>query len=296
MYKGEFEERVVRIDRELINENIPIPYRPLHAIQRYAKQYKCKIYIGNPNPDKDKEDRYDEYNIGNTINEWFEKKYGDKLKTDFNIGCVGLLIAGDAYKLNIPLMFCGLVEYKNGKEVRLSRIPDHQLFSINIFNFIDDITPQVVRDMSDEEKKKTYAIFNHAVQLSNLFNRKHLSSELTKSAQVDIEKAIDYLIGPNCSTGLSRWSSLQATEKVIKNALSLKKVEFPKTHNLLELMEKLYLLGFPRSDNNLIKQVQCSPAVRYGEDNSTLAEAIKAHHISIFVCNRVLLFSELSRI
>ena len=294
MTENEFRNRISEIDEELILENIPIPNRPLHAIQRFAIKYKTRIYLGNPDTNRFNKSKYDDYNLGNTINEWYKQKYGKKLAADISIGHIGLLIAGDVYKLRIPIFYCALVGEKNGKRVRLTRIPDEQLVRINIFNFIDSITTEIVNTMGEEDKRKVYAIFNHGVELANLFGDKNINSELTKSAKVDIEKAIDYLLGTNISIGMSRWSSLQATEKIIKNAIFLRRGKFAKTHNLQQLMDELYSLGFPKSDNSLIEQVQCSPSIRYGDNSSTIAEAIKAHHLSIFIGCRVMMFSVLT--
>lgn len=290
MTDKDFNERLLKLDKELIAENMPIPNRAMHAIGRYAKRYKCEIIIGTPPPHLRSLDKYDKFNIAASINNWFKNKYGDRLSFDFSMGSVGLLIAGDIFKLKIPLTFCALIGEKNGKQIKFDRIPDHQLFSFNIFNFIENITAGIVNDMPIEEKNKAYAIFNHAVELYNLFDRDYLKSELIKSAKADFEKSIDYLMGNNKSTGLSKWSSLQATEKVLKSALDYKKIKFKKTHNLIELFEQLYSVGFPKSGDDLINQIQCSPSIRYGDDKHTLEDTIKSHHISIFVSNRVMRF------
>jgi len=290
MTEQEFIERILKIDSQLIVENIPIPNRPLHAIGRYAKEYKCEVVIGTPPNHKKSLDKYDKFNIGETINDWYENKYGERLYADLSIGCVGLLISGDVFKLKIPIYFCALLGNKNGKPIKLDRIPDHQLLSFNIFRFVESITANIIKDIPHDEKLKAYAIFNHAVELYNLFDRKYLKSDLITSAKADFEKSIDYLIGNNKSTGLSKWSSLQATEKVLKSALNYKKVKFHKTHNLFELFEQLYLIGFPKGEDKLISEVQCSPSIRYGDNKYSLTDAIKAHHISIFISNRVMRF------
>ena len=108
------------------------------------------------------------------------------------------------------------------------------------------------------------------------------------SAKADFEKSIDYLKGNNKSTGLSKWSSLQATEKTLKSALAYKKLNYHRTHDLFELLEQLYSIGFPKSDDNLISQVQCLPSIRYGDNKYSLAEAINSHHISISLCNKII--------
>jgi hypothetical protein len=290
MNDQEFHERILKIDRHLIEENVPIPNRPLAAISRYAKEYKCIVFIATPPNHKKSPDKYDKFNLGDTINEWFKNKYGVKLVADLNMGCVGLLISGDVFKLKIPIFFCSMVGEKNGKSIKLDRIPGHQLLSFNIYKFVESITPNIIKDISQEEKLKAYSIFNHAVELYNLFERENLRSELINSAKADYEKSIDYLMGNNKSTGLSKWSSLQATEKVLKSALSCKKVNFHRTHNLFDLFEQLYSIGFPKSDDNLIGQVQCLPGIRYGDNKYSLAEAINSHHISIFLCNKIMRF------
>lgn len=290
MTKEEFQKRMMLIDREQISENIPIPLRPLDATRRFAMKYQCRVYIGVPSNEKRPKNKYSEMNLGDRIKEWYEQKYENTLNGFLNMGQVGLLISGDVFKLKIPIIFCAMIGEEDGKKTELDRIPDHQLFSFNIFKLIENITPKLIEDMTDEEKTKAYAIFNHSVELYNLMRKEHLKSTLIDSAKSDFEKAIDYLMGENRSTGLSKWSSLQATEKVLKSVISFKDMSFPKSHNLSQLLSQLYSVGLVKIDENLINQVQCSPSIRYGDNKYTLADAILSHHYSIYICKTVLRF------
>jgi len=290
MTEKEFEDRIIQIDKELINDNVPIPSRPMRAMCLYGIKYNCNVIIGAPEHIKKTSDKYDRVNIGETINNWYKFKYENKLYTDISLGNIGLLISGDVYKLKIPIFFCALVGEEDGKTIKIDRMLEQQLLSMNIFRFVEDITQKIAQDMTTEEKTKAYAIFNHAVELYNYFSRDNIKNELITSAITDYDKSIDYLLGNNKSIGMSMWSSLQAVEKVLKSALSYKKVKYSKTHDLSILFEQLYSIGFPRSDTNLLRQIQCSPSIRYGGEKHSLAEAIKSHHISIFISNRVMRF------
>src|ERR1035437_4454137 len=108
MNDQEFHERILNIDRHLIEENVPIPNRPLAAISSDAKEYKCIVFIATPPNHKKSPDKYDKFNLGDTINEWFKNKYGERLVADLSMGCVGLLISGDVFKLKIPIFFCAM--------------------------------------------------------------------------------------------------------------------------------------------------------------------------------------------
>ncbi|HAB54096.1 MAG TPA: hypothetical protein DCE80_18270, partial [Ignavibacteriales bacterium] len=86
---SEFENRISSIDKEQREENIPIYTRPFNAIHRYAVNYKIPVILGGFQLFRSN-DKYDSLNLANTISEWYDKKYGDRIKKDFSKGYVAL--------------------------------------------------------------------------------------------------------------------------------------------------------------------------------------------------------------
>lgn len=86
--------------------------------------------------------------------------------------------------------------------------------------------------------------------------------------------------------GESRWASLQFAEKALKHFLRVQKRTPPFTHDLATLLDRCEAAGFPRGYRSLIPMIQCAAAARY-ETNSTLYEAIAAHHSSIDLAAKI---------
>ena len=85
--------------------------------------------------------------------------------------------------------------------------------------------------------------------------------------------------------GLSKWSSLQASEKAFKAFLGNKGIVFPKTHNLYKLAE--LSASYVSVSPELIKKIQCQASVRYGKVEVSIYEAYSAHLASIELCGLV---------
>jgi len=285
----EFHKRIKEIDKELQIENIPIFSRTLQAISRYAKKYQLSIMLGGGDLFKT-DDKYDGSNLADSISNWYKNKYGDKLKKDFTLGQLALLIVGDVYKLKIPLIFGALLVYAGDKYKPTDRIPDNNLPLINVFNFIENITKEIENEISIDGSKYILSLFNNAVELYNIIDREKKTEPLVAAAKIDFDNAVNNLLSTHISTGQSKWSSLQATEKIFKSVLSKKGISFSKTHDLNILANKVYEIGFNKIETEIIDTIQCTADVRYGNEFYSIEAAVKAHHYSILLSKDLLRF------
>ena len=103
----------------------------------------------------------------------------------------------------------------------------------------------------------------------------------------ELKTAIDKILDRNPKYGLSRWASLQAAEKAIKEFIRNKGKNAKRTHNLHDLIQDAKPLGSPDIDETLIAQVQCDAGVRYSEDPSTIRQAYKSYCAALEICNVV---------
>jgi HEPN domain-containing protein len=284
---SEFEKRILEIDRKQREAKIPIYARPLNAIHRYAVEYRVSIILGGFNlfPSDNK---YDSVRLSKTISDWYDKKYGNRVKKDPSKGNVALLIAGSVYKMKIPLIFGKAVLCSDGKfELNQNAVQNGKML-LNVIAFIEDLTRNLSSELSPEEQNNILQIFGFASELFELLSKESNKDSLCESAKEDFQYAADSLLNNQLNIGQSKWASLQATEKILKSILQRNKIKFNKNHNLRILSESLQTIGFPKVSDDLINTIQCKASVRYGEIPYKLEDAIKAHHYSIYLCKEYL--------
>jgi hypothetical protein len=100
---------------------------------------------------------------------------------------------------------------------------------------------------------------------------------MVREAQSDIEAAVQHAVGQTPHYGQSRWSSLQAAEKICKVFLESRLKRYPKHHRLHELAALAETVGLPVLDHGLLESVQCPGGIRYGEEPTTAVQAFDAH-------------------
>lgn len=283
----EFENRISEIDREQREEKIPIYTRPLNAVHRYAIKYKVQIMLGGFQLFKS-DDKFDSVNLAHTISDWYDKKYGNRVKKDFSKGYVALLIAGSVYKMKIPLTFGKSLICADGKfKLNQNAVQDGTML-LNVITFIEDLTRDLSSELSPEEENNILQVFGFASELFDLLSKESNRDSLCESAKEDFKYAVDSLLHNHINVGHSKWASLQATEKILKSILQRKKVNFKKNHNIEKLIKSLQEIGFPTVSDDFINTIQCKASVRYGEIPFKLEDAIKAHHYSIYLCKEYL--------
>jgi hypothetical protein len=105
-----------------------------------------------------------------------------------------------------------------------------------------------------------------------------------KEAMHDLIGSVGSLLTATPNYGQSKWSSLQAVEKVIKSCIREKNVIPKKLHSLADLYATALQLGAPQVDPALLSAVQCAPDVRYDSTLVQKMEALEAHYAALTVC------------
>jgi hypothetical protein len=270
---SELEKALIEIDGEMRLENINIPARPLVAFSKLSSRYHIEIELRSE--------------LGDRINNWFENLYGDRLKPGWSLGATVIVISGDIYKVRIPLMFgtsgfvfdSGPLERKtivNGREVTLSNIPKH----------VEGLTPARVQSMTTSECNEVVTIFGKAaVAWSTLASVKF--QDFMSEAKADLETSVEHLLSKSPQFGLSRWSSLQAVEKLLKAYIKERGGTVRTIHKLPDLAGEAEGMGLTAIDRTVLASIQCSAGVRYGEESSTMQEAVAAHWAAIQLCSDI---------
>jgi HEPN domain-containing protein len=103
----------------------------------------------------------------------------------------------------------------------------------------------------------------------------------------DLLASSNHLFDSPLNYGLSKWASLQAAEKFIKDFIVAKGGAAPKHHNLKQLAAIAESHGLHKILENWLDDIQCSAEVRYGGISVTVQEAIEAQYATLQVCEHI---------
>lgn len=288
-YIDQFEIEMERIDEKLSKQDIPIPYRPIHAIPQFNQDIEIPLSIKPPPFPSMSDEEHKGWLILELINDWYKSRYEDNLDMNWGPGRMGVLINNDIWSLRIPQVFgtCKIY-FKREKTNDGGMIKD----SCNGLDCIENLSMGIRRSLSDETllELKDNFMLSYSV-LTRLSERS--KEVLVAQLLADLEASINHMIGTNPNYGLSKWSSLQASEKLLKAAIRFVGETFQRTHQLSSLITKVQDAGVNINPTVEISHIQCSAGIRYGDEVCSKDEAIKAHQ-SFFQLAKVTL-DELDR-
>ena len=136
------------IDKEMRESSVPIQARQIKGWLRFSSRFGLGLSMGEP--------------LSQTVMNWFEKRYGDKLKVDYAIGEVAVMIRGDLYKMRIP-QFYGQIEIicdprfwmeQPGTQIAIKETDP--LPKINVLNFIEGLTENYALTLTLDEQRMLF--------------------------------------------------------------------------------------------------------------------------------------------
>jgi hypothetical protein len=278
-----------QVDTELQNEQVPIQARPIQAISKMAVRVRENLIIA-PLPKKPIENVYSGTSLSKRINQWYKDRYGERLKVD-PCSYIAVMIREDLYKMRLSY-FVGQLEficrpYLMGADLGPRMRTDRKPITVNILDTIDGLTQNYAQSLRDEELRELayrYVMGLHAIELMKV-GAQHFT--LLPEARANMGNAVELMLSTPPQYGLSKWESLQAAEKVLKAFISEHGAKFKFTHVLEDLALSAELLGLPLISRAELREIQCSPQVRYGAISVTPQEAVKAHQAAQSVCGGV---------
>jgi len=265
-----------KIDREISERNLLFHQRPIHAFMELTKKIDPKGSFKMFSSETISPNDYSNDALCTQVNNWYESKYGDRIKIHMGPGSYILIIANEPWEVEYPLCF-GRNEFVINSNLtrenhNIISSNDSKIPSINILCHVKDITQQVAKSLSQDEKNKIlqeYMFGLNAVQsLRSLRNVPYM-----EQAMNDYDISVSNIFHKYPDYNNSKWASLQFAEKTMKAKLNTSGITFKKTHNLSKLAEEVKLAGFNIPDQ-IINNIQCSAGVRYGEVIVKKQEAI----------------------
>jgi len=283
----EFNILMEEIDNLLKDRSIPIFNRPIHSPVEIAKRLKITIPLV-PITGEAIHGIYHGDSLSAHIQDWYQRKYGDRLKASMAIGTGIILIRNDPWRIIYPMIF-GTVSFVCGND--LEKYKDSPAFAtngtspvINILNLIEDMPNDYAQSLSTSELKEIKQIFLSGIESLSYFDMIK-SKPFIKEAKVDLENAVNNILSDHAHYGQSKYASLQFSEKLLKCFLSEKSVAIPRSHRLSDLYNLAVNEGqLPSFASDLLAQVQCNAGVKYGEETVELVDAVRAHHSSLGIC------------
>lgn len=287
MNEKKFMSIMEEIDSDLRNKNVPIPARPIHALRAVAMRFNVKLMLA-PLPSPAIPGRYDTNTLPAHIKDWYDSRYGDRLKSHFGSGSVVLLIKGDPWEMDLPRIYgevdliCDpeIEKYRNMPMFTVSKKDNPKRHVLNPLICIRDYPEGSATALSSDERLyitnffvKSYTALQ---QLESIADKPFI-----KEAMADLQSATNYILSKSPQYGLSKWSSLQFAEKLLKSFLKLKDLPIPKHHDLIKIAQVAQQMGLVISNLDILSKIQCTAGVRYGEVEVTLEEAITAHHAAL---------------
>jgi hypothetical protein len=256
-----FSEYMETVDARLKARGVDIPARPLHAMMLVSEELHTRFLIPNSEHAR-------------RINEWFQKRYGGRLKVDFCIGRMLILVAGDPYVARYPLVY-GTVQ-------------------LNLLQVIQGVTPATLQALPQRDLQAVLDLAKEGFEACNVLSR------VPRQLVADRDTAVDQVMARPPDLGLSKWSSLQSVEKMLNAFLEkasggswklARKKGAAHQHDLAPLIGEAEGRGLAAVDRQHLKRVECTASVRYpGRPEAmavTLADAVGANQSSLFLCASV---------
>ena len=283
MNKIEFNVMMEEIDEVLRSKGVLIPHRPLWAVMEVSKRLNIKILAFSPGT-KAIEGQYDTITLGEHINDWYILRYGNRLKFHLGPGSIAIVIRGEPCRLFIPRMY-GTIDIYCDPDMKkqqyiLNIAVGKKPVICNVLNCIENFPEGMASILTLDERKQIIIFFIKSMNcLEGL--EKIIDRPYVKESKVDLESSVGYIFANPPQHGLSKWSSLQFIEKLIKSYLTINNKPVPRHHNLADIARRANDVGLQSMDSSLLERVQCSAGVRYGEIAVTLKEAISSHYAAL---------------
>lgn len=274
----EFEAMMASLDTHLASCGV-LPHQRAFAAQRLVAR-TLGMTFSIPPPPRRCLHTFDADDAIHWVSDWFKAIYGKRLNPHFEARSVAVEIRGTLWRMRLPIIYGAMQWFfdpdLDNKGISLAvRAPA----TGNVLTLIEDFTPALAQRLSHDEIKEIGAsllLGFEGVDALEFF-KEHV---LFDQARLDYAHSVDALIS-GIAWNKARWETAQAAEKIIKGLLKLAGKAYPTqgkdAHNISHLgglaADQLGV-AIPKA---ILESIDCKPAVRYGEDEATKAQALGAH-------------------
>lgn len=272
------------IDEELKAEGVPPLGRPMNAIIKFGQRFNISMLFTKPQPGIPGH-LMGSWKYAERIYEWYRQVYGDGIKIDPSANAkVAVHADGDLWELRLPIIY-GLFTPIVEKDISDEDDAVVGAPRLNACKQLSGITAARLNHFSDNDLAEVFEMFMVGMDVRHAFDQFSKSSHFFPEAQSDWMTAVMHMTGQNPNHGQARWASLQLAEKFMKGLIGVigDVSPIPKTHDLEKLHEALARSIIGLDLHKLLADIQCSAAVRYGEESSTREQSYSAHKSSLLL-------------
>lgn len=276
--KEKFERLLEAIDSEFGETDIKFHQRPSHAFSKLTQKVDPKGTFDMGSDSEVSKDDFTNDALYTQVHRWYKKRYGDRIKIHLGPGSYILMIKNEPWEVVYPLCFGknnftinSDLSKKNRSYITAS---GEAIPSVNILCHVNGMTFDVANSLSDYEKQ--IILSEYMFGLNAVQSLRSLSGEpFMEQAANDYDISVSNIFHKYPDYNNSKWASLQFAEKTIKSQLQINNISFKYNHNLAELAESLKALDL-NVPEQIINNIQCKAAVRYGEEKVGRNQAILA--------------------
>jgi hypothetical protein len=286
----EFQKLMEETDQELRAENVKTIGRPVAGWLRISSRFGLRLRM-NPSKRPPRDDCYTGDDLTFRIFDWFDHRYGDRLKISLGAGEMAVFVRGDLYRLVFPRIFgtvslsCSPEDFKAHGEAT-SSIGRGRPPAMNILSCIEGLTAALAQTLTPGHRTELLRLFQMGCTAHAEIRVKR-DVELVEEALGDLQESVARLFDVTPRCGTSKWASLQAAEKMLKAYIKQRGQKFPYIHGLACLAGLAEAHGLPVLPRDVLVEIQCEPGVRYADSSITTPEAVRAQHLSLQLCAAV---------
>lgn len=289
----EFDSMMRYVDERLQEAGLFPPQRPLKAFLEVSHSLGLGLMMPAPKR-APRTGVFTGHDMTIRIFNWYDSHYGDKLGMHWGLARVVLMIRDEPWIASFPKVF-GSVRFildtstpKRSDGIQLGRnsVPCH-----NVLDSIEGLPRGLRSGLTPDEQNTLFSQYVEAYHNVTML-ADCLEIGMCREVLSDIESTVDHLAGSLPHYGQSRWSSLQAAEKIIKTYIGEHGAKFPHSHELCDLVKLAIDCGLKTIDTDALRRIQCGASVRYEDAGSTLANAYSSHWEAVrvvgLVCGQML--------
>ncbi len=285
--QAELEAMMSAIDEALVSQGLHPWQRQIHVPR---KLWEAFGWSGNIYPPKELAARpgFTGEVLIAKAHAWYEKVYGERLKTDIVYGYAPARLGNTIWKVRFGVVFGSVQLFLDRNLANRGVQLASPSASHNILCGVEDLTQGFVDRLPDDALSQHFQ--SHIRTHQALQWRQELPcSELLDMARADYDQATSDVLAHR--NGQARWAAEQAVEKTIKGLLRWAGTPFPtggpNGHNLKHLAGLLAQHHGITISTALLELASCSPKIRYGEEPSSDEQALIANHAVIEILDQL---------
>lgn len=277
--KEEFDAMMTSLDIRLSAKGIEPHHRGMRASQQVSWTLKLDDtqILGGP---LDRGLPFSPRDLLARVHDWYSDHYGEAMKIDFSPGSFLVVVNGNLWKVRLPrIMGRGELVVNRDLSIAQKDGVDRRPAIHNVLCSVEGLTQALANKLSDQELAFFFHAFVHSWQA--IMTLESLGGHaLFSEAKADFRHSVDAITSRR-EYGKARWEAAQCAEKLLKGLLAREGHPYPKDagkgHDHVHLGKLLEEKLNIRIIETILATLKTSPAVRYGEEASTLEQAMASH-------------------